>query len=135
VDSAHAKTAKNNGQTLIVKQGNVTIEPMLTYNEGGNYDIYILDGDLLIDETGVTDDNKFLIDESGYVTGGSLDKFRMYAWAELYDLDVTDLAAVINCVLHDVGCGPWWHDADGDGAVTEDDVILWRDYLLNGDGF
>lgn len=135
VDAAHAKTAKDKDQTLIVKQGNVTIEPMLTYNEGGNYDIYILDGDLLIDETGVTDDNKFLIDESGYVTGGSLEKFRVFTLAELYGIDnISTLTSLILCKLDGVGCAPW-HDADGDEEVTDNDANLWLQYLKNRDGF
>jgi len=77
VDSGAAFSAKKFGKTLIVKNGNVTISPMSAEEYGSNpnkyYDIFILSGNLLIDEE---NNSKFVIDNKGFITGADFNDFR-----------------------------------------------------------
>lgn len=77
VGSGIANDAKVYGKTLIVKNGDVTISPMSAeeYNNPNKYyyDIFILSGNLLIDEEGA---EKFVIDNKGFIADTNFDAFR-----------------------------------------------------------
>ena len=63
-------------KTLIVKNWNVTVKPFTGRNETRNYDIYLLSGNLIIDESRLeNDDGKFVFNTGWFVSSTSVSDF------------------------------------------------------------
>lgn len=65
---------KDNWRTLIVKQGNVTISPMVT-GDNKYFDIFILDWDLIVDEEGA---KKFVFTTGWFISSSDIDTFSSH---------------------------------------------------------
>lgn len=158
VDSDTANKAKLFGKTLIVKNGDVIVSPMKNMDLIDKYyDIFILNGNLLIDEEGA---EKFVINNKGFVTGMSIVDFRKSViqwevWRQYKMAELEDLTYVINSYIKCLGdcseettdddCSEdnpdecctqgnpneckFWMDYNGDWFITEDDKILLVNYL------
>ena len=162
VSADQAKSAKSKGQTLIVKRGDVTIKPMETYDEAGNYDIYILSGNLLVDERDVTNDNKFVVDKNGYPLSISMINFNIGVVSIILDesINITHITRSAMCAsaqtavcdgeyvstpwISGVACPngaiwnndgnvcEWWMEVTDDTYVDMDDVHGFVNYVLAG---
>jgi hypothetical protein len=114
VESNTTNLAKKFGKTLIVKNGNVTISPMSAEEYGSNpnkyYDMFILSGNLLIDEE---DAEKFVIDNKGFITNKDITEFKKSVIARninnLYGSIDTASGALRECVDNggDKYCSSW----------------------------
>ena len=63
-------------KTLIVKNWDVTVKPFTGRSETSNYDIYLLSGNLIIDESGVGNDyGKFVFNTGWFVSSTSVSDF------------------------------------------------------------
>lgn len=160
VESNTTNLAKKFGKTLIVKNGNVTISPMSAGEYGSNpnkyYDIFILSGNLLIDEE---DAEKFVIDNKGFIAGTNFNDFResVIKWELLRKNNFTDVGdmylhclgrecteeELIECrsggIIDEEECGckiegnpsfcSFWMDANGDWFIKEDDKLVVADMI------
>ena len=59
-------------KTLIVKNWNVTVKPFTGRNETRNYDIYLLSGNLIIDESGLENDKGKFVFNTGWFVSSTL---------------------------------------------------------------
>ncbi len=67
------ETIKSNKQTLIVKKWDVTIKPFDDRDDTTNYDIYLLDGNLIINETGA---RNFVFNTGWFVSNANVTGFN-----------------------------------------------------------
>lgn len=124
VDSGKAILSKQYGKTLIVKNGNVTISPMQA--DGTDYyDIFILSGNLLIDEENA---NKFVIDNKGFIANDDINNFRQSVIAQninnLYNNSTSDAEAALSDCINiggDEYCR-FWMDINNDWHVDSWDI-------------
>ena len=120
--------AKSRGKTLIVKNANVTVSPMTGASDSKYHNIFILSGDLLIDET---DAKEFVINKKGFVQQDEdAVYFRVYNMVHLYEN-----GAVVQTYLHDclaLWCEyEFWADMDGNSYLDWNDMSLLTGYLNN----
>lgn len=133
IGANQAKEIRDRGWTLVVKNGDVTVKPMVTYNEDGNYDIYILGGNLIIDEEGA---QKFVIGSWGFTTDEGPFAFRLSELRKIFrenkgrDITLDDINSIAECVLGRGICEPWWMDGNGDWTINVGDPTLWANNLL-----
>ena len=134
------------GKTLIVKEGNVKIRPMDNNDINGNkyYDILILSGNLLIEET----NDKFVIDSNGFMTGTNTGDFYLSAIALGNGMDsvselIDQLSGCINAISgacnssYPEGCDwknheecKYWMNLnnDEDELINSADMIILENY-------
>jgi len=118
-------TWTTNWKTLIVKNGNVTISPISGSNNGEYYDIFILSGNLLINEENA---NKFVIDNKGFITNKDITEFKKSVIARnisnLYDSIDTASGALRECIVNggDKYCSSWM-DINNDWFTNEEDIV------------
>ena len=156
VESTTTNLAKKFGKTLIVKNGNVTISPMSAEEYGSNpnkyYDIFILSGNLLIDEEGA---GNFVIDNKGFIVDTNFDAFREFVIqrevTKIFNIvDISDVNDTndeyLKCLGDCSGCSEenpynccnWgdpdkcqsWMDYDGDWFITQSDNTSLREDLV-----
>ncbi len=147
VDAYQAKNIKDEWKTLIVKNWSVTILPMSgADNSDKYYDIFILSGDLLIDET---DAKKFVIDDKGFIdTTKNVNDFNINAIAlSNWITDSTEFSGKVagcisqieecennggeNCTRINFDKCNYWMDLNKDWSIDSEDVDILNDY--NGD--
>lgn len=136
VSTWQSRGARLYGRTLIVKEWNVAVSPITAEDNGTfpnkNHDIFILSGDLLIDET---DADEFVINKNGFIQDEKVDYFRIYyilnVYGNVYDLDsAADILTQLNDCFSAGECEyqPWL-DVNGDGYVDYLDQAETTDYI------
>lgn len=74
IDASMSKKVKDAKKTLIVKNGNVIVDPFVDPNDTSYYDMFINNGKLFINETSET--KKFVFTSEGFLSDWSIDKFK-----------------------------------------------------------
>lgn len=119
--------SKENKKTLIVKNGDVEVSSMSEEDINANkyYDIFILSGNLLIDEENA---NKFVIDNKGFITNEDIADFKKSVIerniSNLYGSIDTASGALRECIVNggDKYCSSWM-DINNDWFTNEDDIV------------
>ena len=120
-------SARFYGRTLIVKEWDVEISP-ITVGDNNDYpnkyhDIFILSGNLLIDET---DTDEFVINRKWFIQDEYVDFFRIYNLLNVYNTWLSALNTTIIDCLPSCDYQPLL-DVNGDGDVN----YLDRNVLVN----
>lgn len=119
--------SKENKKTLIVKNGDVEVSSMSEEDIDANeyYDIFILSGNLLIDEENA---NKFVIDNKGFITNENITGFKTSVIAQnisnLYNNIEAASGALRECINNggDKYCSSWM-DINNDWFTNEEDIL------------
>lgn len=122
ISTDQSEELRNRWQTLIVKNANVTISPMSGFYDETYYDIFILSGNLLIDEE---DAQKFVVDNKGFVKNVNVLCFRMRNFLKITGLTSSAYVSQIqDYYLNGIGNLELWMDLDGNAEVNADDFDI-----------
>lgn len=128
--------AKQYGKTLIVKNANVVVSPITGAFDSKYHDIFILSGDLLIDET---DAKEFVINKKGFILDNGIinqnnvaNYFRIRNFINIYEevIDANDLRSKIRDCILGLQDFQVWMDADWDNNCDDVDENLVIYYWL-----